>query len=52
VRTIEGIRRKPDSSANTIGAPSRVVFFYPRPDVPFPAFDFFPILLQRTPFGF
>src|SRR5208283_1496576 len=52
VLTTEGIKRKPDSSANTIWAPAAQRFFYPGPVPLFPAFDFSFILLQRASLGF
>src|SRR6266851_4263719 len=52
VLTTKGIKRKPDSSANTIWAPSRAAFFLPGPVPLFPAFDFSVILFQSASFGF
>src|SRR5438270_11956880 len=52
VRTTEGIKRKPDSSANPMWAPSRAAFFYPGPVPLFPAFDFSFLPLQRASLGF
>src|SRR5947199_10139842 len=52
VRSTEGIKRKPDSSANTMWAPSRAAFFYPGPVPLFPAFDFSFLPLQRASRGF
>src|SRR5271166_4104361 len=51
VRTTLGINWKPDSSANTIWAPSRAAFFYTRPVFLFPVLDRLLILLQCTSFG-
>src|ERR1700688_1131534 len=45
-----GINWKPDSSANTMWAPNRAAFFYPRPVFLFPACNRFFIPLQGPPF--